>query len=92
MKRNALTRAKNRRQAIKVRSWATALSEFVTLFLLLNLLKIQVFCLNFWIFRFAQYDNLISFEFLWIATPAFTRLAMTKPKHLSQKIQIQNHP
>ena len=31
------------------RSWATALSEFVTLFLPLNLLEIQAFCLNFWI-------------------------------------------
>ena len=37
---------KDLRKQIKFLSWATALSEFVTLFLPLNSPKIQVFCLN----------------------------------------------
>ena len=53
MKRNALTRKKRFAEQIKFLSWATALSKFETLFLLLNLLEIQAFLIEFYLINSA---------------------------------------
>ncbi len=70
MKRNALTRKKRFAEQIKFLSWATALSEFVTLFLLLKSPKIQAFWLNFTFkFSFLLKIQALGLNFSWIATP-----------------------